>query len=131
MDIKAEKLTTKYAYFRDSIFERDDDKCRNDDCGSGENLRLYHIDDNSALLYEEDNAVTYCKGCFLMMYSKLSEVKRPGRGSSKFLTITVKVLAEVSDKHVETIGRHIRSGKLDPWDLKSIRKWLIKNVKEE
>lgn len=131
MDITAEKLTTKYLFFRDSIFERDGDQCRNPDCGRTADLRIYHLELTPEKLYDPDNATTYCKGCFLMMYSKLSDADRPGRGFSRFLTITVKTLSDATGKGHETIRRHIRSGKLDPWDLKSIKKWLNKNLKEE
>lgn len=44
-----------------------------------------------------------------------------------YIKITVKVLAETTGRHEETIRRHIRDGDLDPWDLDSIIKWVKKN----
>ena len=41
-----------------------------------------------------------------------------------YLTITVKVLAEVSGRHEVTVRRHIADGSLDPWSLTSIHAWL-------
>jgi len=41
-----------------------------------------------------------------------------------YLKITVRVLAETSGRCEETVRRHIRSGKVDPYSLRSIRKWL-------
>ena len=43
-----------------------------------------------------------------------------------YLVITVKVLAELSGKHQETIRRHIKAGKFDPYSFNSINAWLDK-----
>ena len=43
-----------------------------------------------------------------------------------YLKITVKVLADLSGRHQETIRRHIHAEKFDPFDFKSIRDWLDK-----
>lgn len=50
-----------------------------------------------------------------------------------YLKITVKVLAELSGRHQETVRRHIKAGKIDPFSFKSINKWLDKvgRVEEE
>ena len=44
-----------------------------------------------------------------------------------YIKITVKVLHEITGRHEETIRRHIRDGKFDPWDLDSIIKWVKEN----
>ena len=41
-----------------------------------------------------------------------------------YLKITVKVLAELSGRHQETVRRHIHAGKFDPFNFWSIRDWL-------
>lgn len=43
-----------------------------------------------------------------------------------YLKITVKVLAELSGRHQETIRRHIKAGKFDPFNFNSINRWLDK-----
>ena len=50
-----------------------------------------------------------------------------------YLVITVKVLAELSGKHQETIRRNIKAGKFNPYSFNSINKWLDKvgRVEEE
>jgi hypothetical protein len=50
-----------------------------------------------------------------------------------YLKITVKVLAELSGRHRETVRRHINAGKFDPFSFNSINKWLDKvgRVEEE
>lgn len=127
MNVKAEKQTLKYRNFCQSIFERDGNKC---ECGNTEWLRVFNIDDDPALLYKPDNAVTLCRGCHLTRCSNMKHSDKPGRGYSSFLVIKVKVLAEVSGLCKETVRRHIRTNKLDPWDLASIKKWLNDNPKK-
>lgn len=43
-----------------------------------------------------------------------------------YLKITVKVLAELSGRHPETVRRNIKAGKFDPFNFNSIRDWLDK-----
>ncbi len=128
MDVKTEKQTVKYRLYRQEILKRDMNKCR---CGNTEWLRLYHTDKSPESLYEPSNAITICRGCASKRYAKDEEFEKPGRGYSSFLVIKVKVLAEVSGKCEETVRRHIRDKKIDPWDLLSIKKWLDKVRKEE
>ena len=40
------------------------------------------------------------------------------------LKVTVKTIAKASGRCEETVRRHIKSGKLDATDLRSIQKWL-------
>lgn len=54
-----------------------------------------------------------------------------GRHYKVYMKITVKVLAEVTGRHEETIRRHIRDESLKPWCLKSIVKWVNENRREE
>jgi len=126
MNVKAEKQSVKYRVFRQEIYERDGNQC---ECGNTEWLRLFHIDESPELLYEPSNAITACRGCHLKKYPNTGH--STGRGYSSFLVIKVKVLAEVSGKCEETVRRHIRDKKLDPWDLLSIKRWLDKVRKEE
>ena len=128
MSVKAEKQTVKYRKFRQEIFDRDGHKC---ECGNTEWLRLYHPDESVTLLYVPSNAETVCRGCYFKKCSKMKQSDKPGRGYSRFLVIKVKVLSEVSGLCKETVRRHIRDKKFDPWDLKSIKDWLNNNSKPE
>ena len=48
-------------------------------------------------------------------------------GSYKtYLKITVKVLAKKSGRCKETVRRHIKAGKFDPYSFDSINEWLDK-----
>ena len=129
MGVKAEKQTVKYRNYRQEIFERDGLQCS--ECGNTEWLRLYHPDESFSLLYTPSNAVTVCRGCHLKKCSNLKHSEKHGRGDSCFLVVKVKVLAEVSGLCRETVRRHIRDKKIDPWDLKSIKEWLNNNSKKE
>ena len=42
----------------------------------------------------------------------------------QYLKVTVKDLAEASGRCETTVRRHIRSGKLNPYDLQSVCLWL-------
>lgn len=128
MSVKAEKQTIAYRLFREEIFKRDGNKC---ECGNTEWLRVFNIDEDPDMLYDPDNAVTICRGCYFKKCSKMKQSGKPGRGYSSFLVIKVKVLSEVSGLCRETVRRHIRDKKFDPWDLKSIKEWLNNNSKKE
>jgi len=128
MSVKAEKQSIKYRKFRQEIFDRDGRQC---ECGNTEWLRLYHTDESFTLLYEPSNAQTVCRGCYFKKSSKMTHSDKPGRGYSSFLVIKVKVLSEVWGLCMETVRRHIRDKKLNPWDLKSIKEWLNNNSKKE
>ena len=128
MNVKTEKQTVKYRNYRKEIFKRDEYQCK---CKNESWLRLYHTDKSLESLYEPSNATTLCRGCASRRYAEDEVFERTGRGHSSFLVIKVKVLAEVSGKGEETVRRHIRDKKLDPWDLLSIKRWLDKVRKEE
>lgn len=128
MNIKAEKQTVKYRLYRQEIFKRDNKKC---ECGNTDWLRLYHTDKSLELLYEPSNTTTLCRGCASSRYAEDEDFKRVGRGYSSFLVIKVNILAEISGKCEETVRRHIREKKFDPWDLLSIKGWLDKVRKED
>jgi hypothetical protein len=128
MNVKAEKQSVKYRNYRQEMFKRDGDQC---ECGNKEWLRLYHTDKSPEMLYKPSNATTLCRGCASKRYAKDEEFEKPGRGYSSFLVIKVKVLSEVSGRCEETVRRHIRDKKFDPWDLLSIKRWLDKVRKEE
>lgn len=122
MDIKTEKQTYKYKEFKEWTFLRDKHQCK--ECTSGDQIRLYHEDKSLSKLYEPSNVVTLCKNCLLAKSSSLGGKGGPGRGFRKFLVITVKVMAEESGLGHETVRRHIKGKKVDPWNLDSIRRWL-------
>lgn len=124
MDIKAEKQSDKYKEFKELIFLRDDHQCR--ECPSSDEIRLYHEDNSLSKLYEPSNAITLCKACHLKKYASLGGSGGPGRGFRQLLVVTVKVMSEESGLCRETVRRHIRDKKVDPWDLDSIRRWLNK-----
>lgn len=42
----------------------------------------------------------------------------------QYLKVTVKELAETSGRCETTVRRHIRSGKLNPYDLWSVMLWV-------
>ena len=128
MNVKAEKQTVKYRLFRQEILKRDNNQC---ECSNTEWLRLYHTDKSLESLYEPSNAKTLCRGCASRIYTKDEDFEKPGRGYSSFLVIKVKVLSEVSGKCEETVRRHIRNQIFDPWDLRSIKRWLDKVMKEK
>ena len=128
MDVKAEKQSVKYRNYRQEILKRDNDQC---ECGNKDWLRLYHTDKSLELLYEPSNAKTLCRGCASKRYAEDEDFEKPGRGYSSFLVIKVKVLSEVSGRCEETVRRHIRNNIFNPWDLRSIKRWLDKVMKEE
>jgi predicted transcriptional regulator len=59
------------------------------------------------------------------------ENRHTGSSYKQYAVITVKVISEVSGRCEETVRRHIRDEKFDPWDLKSIIKWVKDNRREE
>jgi hypothetical protein len=124
IDIKTEKQSDKYKEFKEGIFRRDDYQCR--ECSSSDEIRLYHEDNSLHKLYKPSNATTLCKVCHLKKYSALGGAGGPGRGFKHFLVITVKAMSEESGLCLETVRRHIRDKKVDPWNLDSIRRWLNK-----
>lgn len=127
MNVKTEKQTVKYRNYRKEILYRDNNTCK---CGNTEWLRIYHTDKRPEMLYEPINAISLCRGCASRRYVEDEDFERTGRGQSSFLVIKVKVLSEVSGKCEETVRRHIRDKKLDPWSLLSIKRWLDKVRKE-
>ena len=128
MDIIATRRTKKYYDWRLTILERDGYSCN--ECGDGGELHVHHI--QSALLkpelfYEPSNVDTLCRACHLKKHNPIGLAKnQKGRGYNKYLIIKVKLLSEASGKCKETVRRHIKQGKLDPWDLRSICDWLDK-----
>jgi hypothetical protein len=121
-DIAVEKQSDKYKEFKDWTFLRDKHQCK--ECTSDDQIRLHHEDKSLSMLYEPSNVVTLCKTCHLAKQSSLGGKGGPGRGFRRFLVITVKVMAEESGLCHETVRRHIKDKKVDPWNFGSIRRWL-------
>lgn len=124
IDIKTEKQSDKYKEFKELVFRRDKHEC--EECSSSVEIRLYHEDNSLYKLYEPSNAITLCKTHHLKKYAALGGSGGSGRGFRHLLVITVKVMSEESGLCEETVRRHIRDKKVDPWDLDSIRRWLNK-----
>ncbi len=118
--IETEKLSAKYKEFKEWCFLRDKHQCKQ--CTSVDYIRLYHEDESLSKLYEPSNVVTLCRSCQIGKYSVPGGSS--GRGPSRFLVITVRVMSEESGLSEETVRRHIRKKKVDPWCLDSIRMWL-------
>lgn len=133
MDVKAERKKKKYIEWRLGILERDGNLCR--ECGEGGEMHVHHIQLASVkpeLFYEPSNVISLCCGCHLKKHALTDLAKNPsGRGCKKYLIIKVKLLSEMTGKCRETVRRHIKNGKVDPWDLRSICDWLDKYGKEE
>lgn len=126
MDIKAERKTDKYKEWRLSILERDGHKCQ--ECSGGDKLHIHHLVPSKVridLFYDPDNVIVLCQECHFKEHRSVGHLHK-GRSCKKYLVITTKVLSKASGRCEETVRRHIREGKVDPWRLSSIRDWLNK-----
>jgi predicted phage replisome organizer len=65
-----DRCSTRYRYWRQSVFERDEYTCQG--CGTKKNLQAHHIihwndctGDKTELRYSAENGVTLCRACHL------------------------------------------------------------------
>ena len=63
---KHDRSSTRYCYWRTSVFQRDRYRCRI--CGTQKDLQAHHIEhwkNNKELRYDTDNGITLCRKCHL------------------------------------------------------------------